>query len=85
MFNVCNMYMYMYSYTFYQNLVTKTSPYQGSLVPDNNPVKFDAVDLYVPEQCWRENEVEEDLVGIFSRHFFLPAHVCCELRKLGLP
>jgi hypothetical protein len=50
----------------YQNVSTKTTPYSGGISPTNNPVQFEAVDLYVPEQCWRENDFDNDLVGILT-------------------
>ena len=77
----------LYLHCLYQTTATKSPRYQDNLVPDNNEVKFDAVDLYVPEQCWRENEVEDDLVCIlyvilFSLSFtFYPMCLCLELRN----
>ncbi|XP_052243677.1 rab11 family-interacting protein 5-like isoform X3 [Dreissena polymorpha] len=39
---------------------------------DTSAVTFDAVDLYVPEQCWRENEFASDLGdGNFARSYSL--------------
>ncbi|XP_045174745.2 rab11 family-interacting protein 1-like isoform X2 [Mercenaria mercenaria] len=56
----------------FKNVSTKTTPYSGDIIPTNNPVKFEAVDLYVPEQCWRENEFENDLGdGNFARSYSL--------------
>ncbi|WAR02637.1 RFIP2-like protein [Mya arenaria] len=44
----------------------------GNIAADNGNVTFDAVDLYVPEQCWRENAFENDLEeGTFARSYSL--------------
>ncbi|XP_060568983.1 rab11 family-interacting protein 5-like [Ruditapes philippinarum] len=63
----------------FKNVSTKTTPYSGGISPTNNPVQFEAVDLYVPEQCWRENDFDNDLLkggdqtgdGNFARSYSL--------------
>ncbi|KAL4224668.1 hypothetical protein ACF0H5_015365 [Mactra antiquata] len=60
------------SHKTFKNSSTKTVPYTGGISQTNSPVKFEAVDLYVPEQCWRENEFDNDLGdGNFARSYSL--------------